>query len=148
MLTRRDMNSAFALTALFSGAPVAVLRAQTAPESASPHGHMAGMSAVAVKTLMQEPLGEIANPEVTVITLTVAPGAMSPPHKHIGPVFAYILEGKIENQVDPEAPKKLMPRLQQLFNRAQPTPEEIHILRGIAKAMSDATKPPRGSLPE
>ncbi|MDO5624649.1 MAG: RNA methyltransferase [Pseudomonadota bacterium] len=37
--------------------------------------------------------------------------------------------------LDPAAPKKLMPRLQQLFNRAQPTPEEIHILRGIAKAM-------------
>jgi tRNA/rRNA methyltransferase len=40
--------------------------------------------------------------------------------------------------LDPEAPKKLMPRLQQLFNRAEPTPEEIHILRGIAKAMADA----------
>jgi tRNA/rRNA methyltransferase len=40
--------------------------------------------------------------------------------------------------LDPEAPKKLMPRLQQLFNRAQPTEEEIHILRGIAKAMADA----------
>lgn len=39
--------------------------------------------------------------------------------------------------LDPGAPKKLMPRLQQLFNRAQPTPEEIHILRGIAKAMSE-----------
>ena len=37
--------------------------------------------------------------------------------------------------LDPAAPKKLMPRLQQLFNRAQPTPEEIHILRGIARAM-------------
>ncbi len=37
--------------------------------------------------------------------------------------------------LDPSAPKKLMPRLQQLFSRAQPTPEEIHILRGIAKAM-------------
>ena len=37
--------------------------------------------------------------------------------------------------LDPGAPKKLMPRLAQLFNRAQPTPEEIHILRGIAKAM-------------
>jgi len=42
--------------------------------------------------------------------------------------------------LDPAAPKKLMPRLQQLFNRAQPTPEEIHILRGVAKAMSEAAK--------
>ena len=40
--------------------------------------------------------------------------------------------------LDPEAPKKLMPRLNQLFNRAQLTQEEIHILRGIAKAMSHA----------
>lgn len=37
--------------------------------------------------------------------------------------------------LDPEAPKKLMPRLNQLFNRAQLTEEEIHILRGVAKAM-------------
>lgn len=40
--------------------------------------------------------------------------------------------------LDPAAPKKLMPRLNQLFNRAQPTEEEIHILRGIAKAMQQA----------
>ena len=40
--------------------------------------------------------------------------------------------------LDPAAPKKLMPRLNQLFNRAQPTEEEIHILRGVAKAMLDA----------
>ena len=44
--------------------------------------------------------------------------------------------------LDPAAPKKLMPRLQQLFNRARPTVEEIHILRGIAKAMA---QPQRGA---
>jgi serine O-acetyltransferase len=44
--------------------------------------------------------------------------------------------------LDPAAPKKLMPRLNQLFNRAQVTQEEIHILRGVAKAM--ARKQPRG----
>jgi tRNA/rRNA methyltransferase len=42
--------------------------------------------------------------------------------------------------LDPAAPKKLMPRLNQLFNRAQPTPEEIHILRGVAKAMAQAAE--------
>ena len=45
--------------------------------------------------------------------------------------------------LDPGAPKKLMPRLNQLFNRAHPTPEEIHILRGIAKAMSQAAALPK-----
>lgn len=37
--------------------------------------------------------------------------------------------------LDPLAPKKLIPRLQQLFNRAQLTQEEVHILRGVAKHM-------------
>ena len=37
--------------------------------------------------------------------------------------------------LDPAAPKKLMPRLNQLFNRASVTQEEVHILRGIAKAV-------------
>lgn len=37
--------------------------------------------------------------------------------------------------LDPAAPRKLMPRLNQLFNRAQLTREEVHILRGIARQM-------------
>ena len=41
--------------------------------------------------------------------------------------------------LDPASPKKLMPRLNQLFNRAQLSPEEIHILRGVAKAMQKNT---------
>lgn len=43
--------------------------------------------------------------------------------------------------LDPAAPKKLMPRLNQLFNRTQLSKEEIHILRGIAKAMLNVSKP-------
>lgn len=45
--------------------------------------------------------------------------------------------------LDPAAPKKLMPRLNQLFNRAGLTPEEVHILRGIAKAMLERGRSPR-----
>jgi tRNA/rRNA methyltransferase len=37
--------------------------------------------------------------------------------------------------LDPAAPKKLLPRLQQLLNRARPSEEEVHILRGIARAV-------------
>ena len=37
--------------------------------------------------------------------------------------------------LDPAAPKKLLPRLNQLLNRAQVTPEEVHILRGIARSV-------------
>lgn len=46
--------------------------------------------------------------------------------------------------LDPDAPKKLMPRLNQLFNRADPSAEEIHILRGIAKAMLQAARRAKG----
>ena len=37
--------------------------------------------------------------------------------------------------LDPGAPKKLLPRLNQLVNRAEPTEEEINILRGMARAI-------------
>lgn len=42
--------------------------------------------------------------------------------------------------LDPSAPKKLMPRLNQLFNRAELRQEDIHILRGIAKAIIEQSK--------
>jgi len=45
--------------------------------------------------------------------------------------------------LDPAAPKKLMPRLHALFNRAALTQEDIHILRGIAKSILQ-----RGHTPE
>ena len=45
---------------------------------------------------------------------------------------------------DPAAPKKLMPRLNQLVNRAQLTQEEIHILRGVAKAVLEAAGRSKG----
>ena len=46
--------------------------------------------------------------------------------------------------LDPESPKKLMPRLNQLFNRAALTQEDIHVLRGVAKAMIDTARQPKG----
>lgn len=42
--------------------------------------------------------------------------------------------------LDPAVPKKLMPRLQQLCNRAQLREDEVHILRGIAKAILRAQR--------
>ena len=40
--------------------------------------------------------------------------------------------------LDPAVPRKLMPRLQQLVNRAQLTGDEVHILRGVARAITTA----------
>ena len=46
--------------------------------------------------------------------------------------------------LDPAAPKKLMPRLQQLLNRAQLTSDEVHILRGIARCVANPARRRRG----
>jgi len=46
--------------------------------------------------------------------------------------------------LDPQAPKKLMPRLQQLLNRAQLREEEVHILRGIARTIAKREQAKRG----
>lgn len=46
--------------------------------------------------------------------------------------------------LDPAVPGKLMPRLNQLFNRAGITDEEIHVLRGVAKAMLVTAASPKG----
>ncbi|TSE36171.1 RNA methyltransferase [Tepidimonas charontis] len=42
--------------------------------------------------------------------------------------------------LDPAAPKKLIPRLRRLLLRAQPTASEVHILRGVARAVIDAAQ--------
>jgi tRNA/rRNA methyltransferase len=44
--------------------------------------------------------------------------------------------------LDPAAPRKLMPRLQQALNRLGATDEEIHILRGVARAVMDSASSP------
>jgi tRNA/rRNA methyltransferase len=67
--------------------------------------------------------------------------------RHIAGMLTHLEQALVDvGFLDPAAPKKLMPRLTQLFNRAQPTQDEIHILRGIAKAMQHtaAKVPGRG----
>jgi len=67
------------------------------------------------------------------------PFAPPPHHASEAPAIAAALAHWQEALValeylDPAAPKKLLPRLNQLLNRAQPTQAEIHILRGVARA--------------
>jgi tRNA/rRNA methyltransferase len=71
--------------------------------------------------------------------------AVEPRTAEPAPADARAIQGLLEHwrellvdigYLDPAAPKKLMPRLNQLLNRAQPTEEEVHILRGIARAAS------------
>lgn len=107
MMNRRGVNGTLAgvLAGLVSGKSGALLRAEEPPRREN-QDQTHNKPSAAVETLMQEPLAVMSSPEVRVITLTVPPGAPSPPHEHTGPVFAYLLEGEIENQVDPNPPQR------------------------------------------
>lgn len=111
MVTRREVVSgavAAALAALAAGAASPALEAKAI---AAPRRRPGASPArgPAIRSLMREPLAHTPNPIVDVITLEMAPGEASAPHEHTGPVFAYILEGEIENQVEPQPPKRYGP---------------------------------------
>ena len=51
-------------------------------------------------------------------------------------MFAHLEQALVAiDFLNPDNPKKLMPRLNQLLNRAQLAEEEVHILRGVARAV-------------
>ena len=109
MMNRREAGKTLALAAgaLLAGST----RAFAENQPATAQGQSAGPSSdsIGVHDLASEPLMEMANPEIRMLTLVLAPGATSQAHRHTGPVFAYILGGSIENQVDPGAPKTYKP---------------------------------------
>ena len=110
MMNRRELSRFLALAAgtmITGGASGIFANAANAASAQSSQSSAArANNSIGVQDLLSEPLAKMENPEVCMLTLTVAPGATSHAHRHTGPVFAYILEGAIENQVDPEEPKK------------------------------------------
>ncbi len=108
VVTRREMSSKLIvmLGAFLSQISGALLRAEGSPVERNPQDPKPNSPPIAVETLMREPLAETPDAEARMVTLTVAPGASSSAHKHTGPVFAYLLEGEIENQVAPGPPRR------------------------------------------
>ncbi|MDD2609708.1 MAG: RNA methyltransferase [Giesbergeria sp.] len=80
----------------------------------------------------------------TTADATPAPSAAVPPRADAAQVAGMLAHWEqalvAVGFLDPASPKKLMPRLNQLFNRVQLQTEEIHILRGVAKAMLEAAR--------
>lgn len=60
---------------------------------------------VSARLLLQERLADLANQEVSVVKITSAPAATTGAHQHPGPIFAYLLKGEVESQVDPGEPQ-------------------------------------------
>ena len=78
---------------------------------------------------MKEPLGNTSEAKMSLFILTVSAGVTVPSHTHAGAVFAYVLQGDIENQVEPDAPKIYQPG--DLFHES---PMEVHrLLRNLSQ---------------
>ena len=95
-MTRREVGKALSLAAVSVAGLGKFLQAQTAS------GSKKGDDSIGVARLLTETVPDIGGKEVRLVLLTVEPGGTSEPHRHTGPVFAYVLEGTIQNQVDPE----------------------------------------------
>jgi tRNA/rRNA methyltransferase len=62
-------------------------------------------------------------------------------HEQVEGFYDHLERAMAENGfLDPGHPKKLMPRVRRLFARAELEPDEVNILRGILKAMSQPKK--------
>jgi tRNA/rRNA methyltransferase len=58
-------------------------------------------------------------------------------HEELEHFYEHLERAMLENGfLNPDHPKKLMPRLRRLFNRAQLEREEVNILRGVIKAFT------------
>jgi quercetin dioxygenase-like cupin family protein len=95
-MTRREVGKALSLAAFSVAGVCEFLQAQTAS------GSNKGDDSIGVDRLLAQAVPDIGGKEVRLVLLTVKPGGTSEPHRHTGPVFAYVLEGTIQNQVDPE----------------------------------------------
>jgi quercetin dioxygenase-like cupin family protein len=72
-------------------------------------GH-GGHGNVKVKTVSERDVAEKLDGKeahVTVVEVTMGPGEGSPPHRHAGPVFGYVLEGEYEFGVNDQPAKTL-----------------------------------------
>jgi quercetin dioxygenase-like cupin family protein len=115
MMTRREMTQTLgaSFAALMAGA-VTATGAKAAEGPAGQDDHDAqdhatsgtAASALGQKSLINQSITGLADFDAEMILLTLPPKFASGPHRHSGPVFAYVIEGTVENQVDPEDVKK------------------------------------------
>jgi tRNA/rRNA methyltransferase len=93
---------------------------------------------IQAKTWPEYPVTDAANPHVESKKMADA--------KQIAGLLKHWEEMMLEiGYLDPNLPMKLMPRMQQIFNRAQLRDEEINILRGIARAAQRTTVQPKAT---
>src|SRR5262245_35621774 len=89
------------------------------------------------EVLMVRPLPGDAIPNIHVVALPLPPAPPEPRpigagHTHAGPVFGYIVQGQVENQVEPDSPEVFKPG--DVFYEA---PRHMHrFMRNLSKTES------------
>ena len=58
---------------------------------------------IAIQPLFSDAPGDLSGKQMTVVEVTVPPGASMPGHRHPGSVFAYVLEGSMQHQLKAES---------------------------------------------
>ncbi|MES2736843.1 MAG: cupin domain-containing protein [Verrucomicrobiota bacterium] len=58
-----------------------------------------GEEGVSIVPLFNQELAGHPEEQVSMTVVTYAPGKSSPPHRHHGPVFVYVIEGNVELQI-------------------------------------------------
>ena len=90
-------------------------------------------SAGSVQELLHQPLPNMSQPDVVVITVDYPPGASTPPHEHPGATYAYVLKGAVVSQLGDEQPHTYTEG--QLWSE---TPHQRHVLSRNASATDPA----------
>jgi len=89
-----------------------------------------GADAAKVVPLLNQPLAEQPNKEVTMLTVEYSPGQSTPIHRHNAEVFVYVLEGAVMMGVQGKSPVRV--EAGQTFHEA---PSEIH---AVSRNASDS----------
>jgi quercetin dioxygenase-like cupin family protein len=92
------------------------------------------MPATKVTPLMRQAIAEFPGHEVTMITLDIAPGGGSPPHRHPGHhTFGYVLEGAYKIKLD-NGPETVVTKGQTFYE----APGQLHTVSRNASDIEPA----------
>jgi len=92
------------------------------------------LPSAAAGQLLQMPLSELPdNQEMLVLEIELAPGQVGNPHRHNAHVFVYVLEGRVQMQVDGGELKTLGPG--ETFYES---PDDIHAVSSNASQTEPA----------
>ena len=109
MITRREMIKSVAGSAAVASQLLAAI-ALAQPTEGGPKeagkstNPTAGDKGVTVRPVLQHDLPDVPGKQISLVIVEFEPGASSSPHRHPGTTAAYVLEGSVVSEVDPEKP--------------------------------------------